>query len=46
VVRVDGHRSFAHMDETLSDPDHEQVVGVLGMVLSQLEIIIIDLVSV
>ena len=34
---VDGHRALAHVDESLSDPHHEQVVGVFGVVLRQLK---------
>ena len=37
VEWVDGHRALAHVDEALSDPHHEQVVGVFGVVLRQLE---------
>ena len=37
VVGVEGEGALAHVDQTLGYPDHEQVVGVLGVVLGELE---------
>jgi len=36
---VECHRSFSHMNQTLCNPDHEQVIGVFGMVLGKLNAI-------
>ena len=37
MVGVEGEGALAHVDQTLGYPDHEQVVGVLGVVLGELE---------
>ena len=37
MVGVEGEGALAHVDQSLGYPDHEQVVGVLGVVLGELE---------
>ena len=34
---MEGEGALAHVDQTLGYPDHEKVVGVLGVVLGELE---------
>jgi hypothetical protein len=37
VEGVEGHGALAHVNEALRDANHEQVVGVLGVILGQLK---------